>query len=361
MLFIPSLKGGGAERMFVSLSNALSQENEVYLVTLDPLGAYFDNICKEVNVVIINKNRAIFSIKKLSMLVLRHKPDILLTGLMHANIVGIIVKLILFCLGHKTRLIISERNFVRPPIFGKLPLKSVVVVVVSKLLYKYADSIVCVSDVVRQSVISVLNVPESLVTTIYNPVVDERLKLHISLLDRDKSRPEKVIVAAGRLVPNKNHYLLIKAFYILSKDYDARLVILGEGELRQELEDLVVSLGISNLVQFFGFVKDPFSVFANSDLFVSTSIIEGLPGAMIQAMLCDLPIISTSCKGVAEEVLCNGKYGIIIPDNSSPDLLSSVMIKSLTSAHQFQEKKRATEFDTNNALRSYTNLFNSLI
>lgn len=124
---------------------------------------------------------------------------------------------------------------------------------------------------------------------------------------------EKSIVTAGRLEPEKNQQLLIKAFSKFSKNHpDYRLIIYGEGRLRQSLTELVDSLGISSLVDLPGNVSDIQEREAQAGMFVLSSDREGMSNALMEAMAIGLPCISTACSG-SDELIEDGVNGILIP------------------------------------------------
>ena len=124
----------------------------------------------------------------------------------------------------------------------------------------------------------------------------------------------KRIVALGRLVEQKGFDLLIQAFTGLHTQYpDWRLVIIGEGPLKNELKQHVRRLNVEPLVSFLGRVKNPFSIFSHSDLFVLSSRYEGFPNALLEAMACGLPVVSFDCPSGPGEIIQDGINGILVP------------------------------------------------
>ena len=107
----------------------------------------------------------------------------------------------------------------------------------------------------------------------------------------------------------------MNAFSLLLEARDARLIILGEGALRKDLEGLARDLKISEKVDLPGFVNNPYAWFRKANLFVLSSDYEGLPGALIQAMACGTPVVSTDCPSGPSEILEAGKWGRLVPMN----------------------------------------------
>jgi len=151
---------------------------------------------------------------------------------------------------------------------------------------------------------------------VYNIVDDKhsrrRMKVPVEheWLQRNDS---PVLVAAGRLAPWKGFEDLIRAMKVLSEKRTARLMILGDGPLRSELEALIVELGLTDVVRLQGYVENPLKFFAGADVFVLSSHVEGLPNVLVEAMMCGCTPVSTDCPTGPREVLQDGKYGYLVP------------------------------------------------
>ncbi len=135
----------------------------------------------------------------------------------------------------------------------------------------------------------------------------------------------RVILAAGRLSPQKDFPTLIRAFALLSRDRELRLLILGEGPERAALESLVRDLGLTERVALPGFQANPFAFMARARLFVLASAWEGLPGVLIQAMACGTPVVSTDCPSGPREILADGRFGPLVPVGNPPALARAII------------------------------------
>jgi glycosyltransferase involved in cell wall biosynthesis len=133
-----------------------------------------------------------------------------------------------------------------------------------------------------------------------------------------------VVIAAGTLAPWKGFADLIRAMAKVCRSRRARLLILGEGPLRYELENLVVELGLSDVVRLQGNVANPLKFFFNADIFVLSSYVEGLPNVLVEAMMCGCTPVSTDCPTGPREVLQNGKYGYLVPVGDSSAMSASI-------------------------------------
>ncbi|QCQ22763.1 glycosyltransferase [Desulfoglaeba alkanexedens] len=226
-------------------------------------------------------------------------------------------------------------------------------------IYRQADAIVAVSQGVADDLSSTAGLPRERITTIYNPVVTPELAAlpaapapHPWL--EDGGPP--VIVAAGRLVPQKNFPLLIEAFARLRRRRLARLLILGEGEQRGELEALASQLSIAADVALPGFVANPYAAFARAALFVLSSDYEGLGNVVIEALACGCPVVSTDCPSGPAEILDNGRYGELVPVGDAA-ALSAAMARALDAPPPRELlRRRGDDFTLEDGARRYLDL-----
>ena len=135
----------------------------------------------------------------------------------------------------------------------------------------------------------------------------------------------KVILAVGRLTEAKNFGFLIRSFKVLQdQNPETRLLILGEGELRAEFEDLVTDLGLKDVVDLPGFDANPYAYFKYASLFVLSSNWEGLPGVLIQALASKVKVVSTNCPSGPMEILENSKFGLLVECNDQAGLTQAM-------------------------------------
>lgn len=152
----------------------------------------------------------------------------------------------------------------------------------------------------------------------------------------------------------KNYTTLIKAFALVKKEVDARLVILGDGEERKKLELLVNELGINDSVSMPGFVDNPYAYMSRADVFVLPSLWEGFPNVLVEAMACNTPVIATDCPGGSAEILDNGKWGVLVINNNI-DNLSEAIKKSLVVSKSINPVERILDFSLERVIGIYVN------
>ncbi len=321
-LFVPSLAGGGAERVVVTLANRLAARGySVDLVAAKAEGPFLVEVANNVSIVNFSKKRVATSLLPLINYLRNEKPDTVFSVMNYANIVVIVATKLAAI---KTRLVISERDSlsaISPNVAGRILL------LLMRLFYPLADQVIAVSVVMKSELLSRLRLLPSRVVAIPNPV-------DFSVLDTQaketpdhewfRKRMAPVILAAGRLAPQKGFATLLDAFAQIRQNRDARLIVLGEGAERQDLENRIDLLGLRSSVHLAGFKKNPFAWMGACDLFVLSSKHEGFPNVLVQAMACGARIVSTDCPTGPSEILEGGRWGRLVPVGDAFALASAM-------------------------------------
>jgi glycosyltransferase involved in cell wall biosynthesis len=350
--FIPTLDGGGAERAVVNLLKGMVERDILLdLVLASAKGPYLSQIPKQVRLFNLSAGRVIKAILPLSQYLRQNRPQMLISQMCHANVIALVARDLART---NTPLIAVEQanlsnskshlmraNFV-PPLM--------------KWLYPRAEAIVGVSQGVIDDLEMQFGFQKEKLSVIYNPVVDSDLiakaKAPVNHPWFQEGSPP-VFLAVGRLTEQKDFLTLIKAFAILRKQVQARLVILGEGELRIELETLINTLGIAEDVSLPGFLENPYAYMNKATAFVLSSRWEGLPTVLIEAMACGCPVIATDCPSGPNEILEAGKYGTLIPMDN-PESLSKAMLQILeTPVNRDILIQRAMHFSREQSVSKY--------
>jgi glycosyltransferase involved in cell wall biosynthesis len=162
-----------------------------------------------------------------------------------------------------------------------------------------------------------------------------------------------VFLAAGRLVPQKDHRTLIDAFAALRARMPARLVILGEGPERPALEALIRRWGIEDDVALPGFDLYPAAYMARADVFVLSSRWEGLANVIVEAMACGTPVVSTDCPSGPAELLEGGRFGPVVPVGDAPALAAAMEQAFRDPVPPDVLKRRASEFSLDRSVDAY--------
>lgn len=320
-IIIQKLKNGGAERAAANLSKDLSDKYNIFIITFDA-----QNICYDYSGELIDLNLPATSnilkksivflkrIKKVKKIKKEKNIDVAISFMEGANLVNILSK-------GKERVITSERNL--PSFFYKQKFKL-------KFICNKADKVVTLSKLVKKDLVENYGINSEKIVPIYNSCDKKRLLESSTEVDHiieklDKNK--RYIVTMGRLNYQKGQWHLIKAFKKVKEEIkDVELLILGKGEMENDLKELAQKLGIQKSVKFLGYLKNPHRILNYCDIFVFSSIVEGLGNVLLEALAFDKAIISTDCDAGPREILAPdtnmdkktkkieyGKYGILVP------------------------------------------------
>lgn len=353
--FLPNLAGGGAERVVLNLLRGmLALEVPLDLVVASLEGPYAEQIPARVRVINLATGRAMKSIPALSQYLKRERPVALISHLNHANIAALLARDLA---GIETKLILVEHNTLS---FSKSKLfRSKLLPTMMQWLYPRADVLVGVSQGVAADLEERLGLEPGTVELVYNPVVDA------DLIDRAKTALEHpwfqpgsppVFLGVGRFSVQKDFLNLINAFAIVRKQRPARLLILGEGEHRSELEAEIERLGIAQDVSLPGFVQNPYAYMSKTSAFVLSSRWEGLPTVLIEAMACGCQVVSTDCPSGPREILAAGKYGRLVPIENATALADAMLQTLDRPVSRDVLMERGMYFSTERAVARYLEL-----
>jgi glycosyltransferase involved in cell wall biosynthesis len=353
-IYIPTLEIGGAERVSVTLANGIAARgHRVTLLTVKDSGPFRANVREHVEVVALGGTGVIEAFPALVRWLKLEKPDAMLSMMAHTNLISIVARSVSKV---KLRLIISERV----SLAHALPdMKGRITRVLTSFLYKRADHITVVTKAMIAEIVKHTGVAEARVSAIYNPVIDDDFlrqsnektsELHpwFELSDR------RVILAVGRLDVQKGFDTLLAAFSILaSSDDSAYLIILGEGKHRAQLEALRKKLGLIQRVAFPGFATNPYPSMKRASLFVLSSMSEGLPGVLVQAMACGTQVVSTDCPTGPREILEDGKWGALVPVGDEVALAHAMKNALVSTDAPPNVESRAAFFNETNSVDRY--------
>jgi glycosyltransferase involved in cell wall biosynthesis len=162
-----------------------------------------------------------------------------------------------------------------------------------------------------------------------------------------------IILGVGRLVPQKDFSTLIKAFSRVRRSRPAHLVIIGEGRQRSEFTTLAQSLGIEKDIWMPGFFDNPYAFMSKASMLVLSSIYEGLPNVLIEALACGCPIVSTDCPSGPSEILEKGKFGTLVPMGDIHALAQAIHHTLNNPPNRNDLPLRAADFDIEKVSRQY--------
>lgn len=355
-IFLPSLRGGGAERVMLLLAQGFAEQGiSVDMVLAKAEGPYLKQVPDTVRVVDLNASRVLTSLPGLVRYLRRERPSAVLSALDHANIIAIIARRIarisarVVVSVHSTISISSKESGTT---WGRLmPL-------FMRWHYPSADTIVAISRSVADDLAPLIRIPKEEIHVIYNPVVSPELFVRVGQPVTHPwflSKAFPIVIAVGRLTKAKDFPTLLRAFALVKSHCDAKLVILGEGEERGRLEEMIKSLNLQDDVDMPGFVDNPYAYMKRANLFVLSSQWEGLGMVLIEAMACGTPVVATDCLSGPREILEDGKWGKLVPVGDSKALAEAIL-DTLRNPSDTDPSVRARDFSVERAVREYANV-----
>lgn len=368
--FLPSLEPGGTERNVVHLVNTINKEKyAVSLVLGMAHGDFMQEINSDIPVVSLGVSHSITTFFSLITYFKKNQPDIFVSAFPRINIICISAKIFS---GVKTKIIISEHSiFSMLPVIAKTFWRRLFARFfmpwLGRLMYPKADAIICVSQGVTDDLSNIVK-DVNKIKVIYNPVIDENIyQLAKEPLDHpwfsDNNIP--VIIAVGRLVACKDYPTLFKAFGQVLKEQPSRLVILGKGPEKEKLVNLVDQMGIAQHVIFLGFRPNPYKYMKRGSVFALSSLQEGFGNAIIEAMACGVPVVSTDCPTGPGEIIEHMKNGILVPVGKPQQMAQAILTvlenPALAQKLSVEGEKRAKFFSVEKSVKEYEKIFQELI
>jgi len=346
---------GGLERVQMLVASGLIMSGfQVNLVTRK-LDAQAESLLKpNVPVLVLGGRRSAF-LYRLFQWLRKTRPEVIVTS---ANDIGCMVLLLRFLFWRDSRVVWAQHLSVSGPLLASKGVRRIRLLIersFMRLLIKYADGVIAVSEAVAEDMRLQINsgLP---IQVIYNPVIfkefEQKSKEAIEWLWPDHTVPTVIFV--GRLVPVKRLDLLIRAFAKCVQVMPARLLIVGDGPEASRAEKMVAELNLREACRFLGYCRNPLPWIRQADLLVLSSDAEGFGVVLVEAMACGTQVVSTDCLSGPAEVLGRGRYGRLVPVNDA-DALAAAMLASLRSpfVEEVDLKKRAAEFSAGAAVSQY--------
>lgn len=337
---IPTLAGGGAERVMLAVASALTDRFSVTLVALNGTGELRGSIPTDLPFRDLHAARARDSIPALLRFIARDRPDVIISTM------------------HATTAVFLARLFLRrkPKHIGRLTepyaRTAASLAPINRLLFRLAlrscSRIISISEGLIPGASHALGIPVDRFYRIYNPT-DLALVREGAISPLAMQIAHPALVAAGRLVEQKGYVHMLDALKRMhTAGYAAKLYILGTGPLEPLLRKHAAGIGLTNFVHFVGFDANPWRYMASADVFVLSSLWEGFGNVLVEALEVGVPIVATDCESGPREVLADGKYGRLVPPGD-PIALADALIALLRNPEEMARyrvsgQSRAREF-----------------
>jgi glycosyltransferase involved in cell wall biosynthesis len=323
-LFLPSLVGGGAERVIVNLAQGMTERRlPVDVVVAAAEGPLVAQLPPKARLIDLRAGRVLRSLGPLAGYLRRERPRAIVSSMGHANLVALWAARLA---PGRTPVLATVHNTMS----RSTPQQGLMAGLWPHLLrtfYPWSSAIVAVSRGAADDLARTSGIPRDRIEVVYNPVITPEL------LAQARRRPEHpwfadgappVVVAVGRLTRQKDFPTLVRAFAEVRRGRSLRLLILGEGEERPTLEALARELGVGDEVSLPGFRDDAMACMAGAALFVLSSAWEGLPTVLIEAMAAGTRVVSTDCPSGPREILQDGRLGTLVPVGDAASLAGAM-------------------------------------
>ena len=313
-VFVASLFHGGVGKMRVHLINEIARCGyRVDLLIADRGSPYMDLVSPAVRLVQLRTSNAVTGIPGLGTYLLRRRPRVLLSQRVRVNVLALRTRTLTRA---ATRMFVTVNTNMTRELEALKPGKRERHLALLRRYYPRNDGIIAVSHGVADDFALLIGWPRGRIAVAPNPVVTPALAQQAAApVDHPWLMPgaPPLVIGMGRLEPQKDFPTLLRAFARLRATHSCRLMILGEGKLRPELEALATELGIRDEVAFPGFMANPYAYLARAALFVLSSRWEGSPNSLTEALALGTPLVSTDCPNGPREILENGKHGALVP------------------------------------------------
>jgi glycosyltransferase involved in cell wall biosynthesis len=375
---LADLSGGGIQKIIINLLKEIEKTKRfnLELVVLNLLDstterAFLENIPSEIKIINLS-TKVEYRIKsyiKILFSLLAYlnteKPNIIISNIPLINFLSILAQKLTF---RPVCVFVVEHTFFLKDTLNLIETKhgrfyqkntSSVISVVMRWLYPHTNGIITVSRGLASYLKTTLHLKTNSVKVIYNPVVNREILSRAEEpveIDFIKRREVPVFLAVGRLSIQKDYETMLEAFVVFKQNKSGKLLILGEGELRERLESLIEKLGLNEDVTLLGFTANPYAYMSKVNSLILSSLWEGLPTVVIEAMACGCQVIATDCPYGPREILAGGEYGFLVPTRDAIALARAMHEVLVSPKNPEILKQRARDFTIEKATAEYLSL-----
>jgi glycosyltransferase involved in cell wall biosynthesis len=320
-----AFEGGGAQRDMILLCNALAAKGvQITVLALQAEGPLRGLLDPMITVVEVPGRQMRYAIPGLRRLIRDVASRVVISSESGLNLFTLIAVRTL-PRQNRPKLVLREVGSPSIALYRDPYLQNRVAYRILRRFYKYADRIVTLTEGARRDLAKNFAVPDGKISVMHtNAVVPHATAERIAQWDGESGREDDLIVCVGRLSPEKDQAMLIRAMTMLPAALSWRLAIVGEGAERAALEALVRRHGLTDRIIFTGQVVDPFGWMCRARVAVCASVYEGLGNAIIEALACGTPVVATDCPYGPAEILQDGRYGTLTPVGDASAMAAAI-------------------------------------
>lgn len=364
-IVLPSLLGGGAERLHILLAAYWAQNGyEVDFILLqnqEEHGMLNSLVPHAANIQVLGCSRIRKAIFPLKNIFRKKQYDIILSAMWPLTIITIFSNILS---RSPAKVVVSDHSNLSLARTAELKVPNIVLRITIGIFYRLAYAIVCVSNGVAKNISFLGAISLKKISVIYNPVCNEGVRPNVSQSYDSlwKTSTKHRLLAVGSLKEQKNFSNLIKAFSLLDPSIQSvsELKILGEGPLRNLLQHQISMQGLEDKIELHGFEIDPSPWFSSAHQFILSSSWEGFGNVLVEALNHGLSIVSTNCESGPSEILENGKHGLLVNVDDSHSLAKGIELALNTQYDKERLFQRSQDFTVEKAGKAYISLFNTL-
>jgi glycosyltransferase involved in cell wall biosynthesis len=320
-----AFEGGGAQRDIILLCNALAAKGiNVTVLALHQDGPLRSLLDPGIRVTAIPGRQLRYAIPGLRRVIRQIDPAVVVSSEAGLNLCTLIA---MRTMPRRYRPKLVLREVGSPSIaLHRDPYRSNRIAYrILRRFYRGADRIITLTEGARRDLVENFSVPEAMISVMgTNAVIPPAMDARLRQWDGETGRERDLIVCVGRLSPEKDHRTLLRAMTLLPADRRYRLAIVGEGAERAGLEAQARDYGLAEQIIFAGQVADPFVWMMRGHLAICSSIYEGLCNAIIEALACGTPVVSTDCPYGPREILRGGRYGTLTPIGDAAAMATAI-------------------------------------
>lgn len=349
LFIVPSMRGGGAERVISTLLQHINKDKfDLNLALITKEGKFLDNIPSHVNLIDLDTKRVRNSIFKIIKTINSLKPDIVFSTLGHLNL---LISMIRPFLSKKIVFIGRESNTVS--VINKQSKYPKLFDFLYNNFYNNFDHIVAQAEYMKKDLVENYQIKSEKITVINNPIDFENIKKLSNISSKELFDKSKInLLAVGRLSHQKGFDTLLEIMKELDEKYF--LSILGQGPDEEKLKSMIKEFSLESKVQLLGFQDNPYSYMKQADIFVLSSRFEGLPNVVLEANACGTTVIAFDCPGGTNEIIVDGENGYLAKCQDKNDFIDK--LKNISLQKEINQTI-LNKYEVLQIINQYTNLF----